>query len=229
VNPLEGVERLELLPGVEGIRVWPSDGGRCITYADTSERGLRWKCGGWISRDYIDQRIGCPGAADTMEAFWRLMHSAVKEQRRALEVQREELARENHLAAQEMYRAEERVRAAAANGRHMALRRWRGENPVPPSQRPAALRHVRNIKRLDTDQPCRVYFLVHGGEVVYVGQTASPWPSRIDSHISEGSKVFDEVWYLEVDAASLNTVESHYIRTLCPKYNTAHKPVGVAI
>ncbi|HSH44401.1 MAG TPA: hypothetical protein VK966_00960 [Longimicrobiales bacterium] len=157
-----------------------------------------------------------PGLARFMEAVWRVscrfserLRDEAEEVRRQTYEWRWEQETEIHRARQ----------AAKHHGRHLALREWRGTEPTPARERPTALRRVRGIKRLSTDQPCRVYFLVHEGEVAYVGQTSAPWPARIENHIADPDKEFDEVWYLEVDADSLGTVEARYIAELQPKYN----------
>lgn len=63
-----------------------------------------------------------------------------------------------------------------------------------------------------------VYFLCFGGEVVYVGQSASP-ASRISSHVLEGKKMFDRVYLLPVPVNDLNNIEAAFIKTLNPVYN----------
>lgn len=177
-----------------------------------------WGPGGICARDRMDETV-TPGIARFMESVWRVATRHMSD----LFAEAEELEREAYeRSRRERKRIAQEGAAARHMGRHLALREWRGTNPTPASERPAALRGISGIKRLSSDQPCRVYFLVHEGEVVYVGQTSAAWPARIESHIYEGSKEFDEVWYLEVDAASLNTVEAHYIRELQPRYNVHH-------
>lgn len=59
-----------------------------------------------------------------------------------------------------------------------------------------------------------VYFLIHEGEVVYVGRSENIL-GRIAAHISEGEKEFDSFTYLPAGPIR----EGHYIKLLNPKYN----------
>ena len=105
--------------------------------------------------------------------------------------------------------------------RDVALKKWRLRTPSTPEM-PGTLKSVKHIKRLDAVEPCHVYFLLNKNEVVYVGKTSAPWPQRILNHIKEGTKTFDDVWYLEVDPLSLDRVEMFYIKHYRPKYNVSH-------
>jgi hypothetical protein len=61
-----------------------------------------------------------------------------------------------------------------------------------------------------------VYFLIHEGEVVYVGQSVSP-AYRVREHFHD--KIFDRVLFLPTVPEELNGVEGTFIRHLKPKYN----------
>jgi len=74
-----------------------------------------------------------------------------------------------------------------------------------------------NVKKYKPYKPV-VYFLVSGLDVVYVGKTIS-LPSRIDSHLSDVSKTFDEILYVELLEDQLNEIEQKLIRFYKPKYN----------
>ena len=90
----------------------------------------------------------------------------------------------------------------------------------------------------------RIYFLLCGDEVVYIGQTQGPWPQRVCQHLYLGEKIFDAVWYFELcdhrklpkptdrdgfrwshvgDATTqrLKQMESYYIDMFQPRYNHA--------
>lgn len=66
---------------------------------------------------------------------------------------------------------------------------------------------------------CHVYFLLHEGVVVYVGQSGAAWPMRAEAHLRDKDKVFDDIWYVEVDRPSLTDVERRFIEEFQPKYN----------
>lgn len=109
--------------------------------------------------------------------------------------------------------------AKFALDRHPTLRIWRNRNPVNIEEVPQCLKNIRHVKRLEITEPSFVYFLLMEEEVVYVGQTTSPWPARILQHLKSGDKEFDDVWYLEVDRPSVSQVEAEFIRKFQPKYN----------
>lgn len=62
-----------------------------------------------------------------------------------------------------------------------------------------------------------VYFLLHKGAVVYVGQSGDAWPKRVRARLRDNDKVFDEIWYVEVDPPSLTVVERQFIEEFRPK------------
>ena len=91
----------------------------------------------------------------------------------------------------------------------------------------------------------RIYFLLCGDEVVYIGQTQGPWPQRVCQHLYLGEKIFDAVWYFELrdhgklpkptadphgfrwspvsnaTTQRLKRMESYYIDMFQPRYNHA--------
>lgn len=73
---------------------------------------------------------------------------------------------------------------------------------------------------LDVAEPirkkCGVYFLIAGGEIVYVGQSTDV-DSRVRQHALD--KDFESYHYIEVDQENLNYVESFYIIKLKPILN----------
>lgn len=82
----------------------------------------------------------------------------------------------------------------------------------------AAIPKPLSLSQLPTSNIVGVYFLWHAGLLVYVGQ--SKWlPERICQHLAEAVKVFDQVSWIECKAGRLNSMESHYIEILLPKYN----------
>ncbi|MBL8998729.1 MAG: hypothetical protein JNL44_15555 [Gemmatimonadetes bacterium] len=180
------------------------------------ERGYRWRTRhGWCSRSDVEDALGVwPGYVDAIEDLHRTVGHRIDE---LGELERRR--REEHARMWEM--AHESALSNLELGRHAQLRVWRSRNTNASQSAPSALAEVRHVKRLEVSQPCHVYFLVDHGEVVYVGQTAEPWPARILSHLKEGTKQFDDVWYLEVDRQSLLATEKVFIRRLRPRYNLA--------
>lgn len=71
-----------------------------------------------------------------------------------------------------------------------------------------------------------VYFLISGGEIVYIGETTNI-EARIEHHLSRtsehnrrrGFKEFDRAFYLEVPSAEALAYEGALIRALRPRYN----------
>jgi len=124
--------------------------------------------------------------------------------------------------------AELRARRAYQVGRKPAMIKWKkasksaaATNPPACIAKVGALREVQFD--LSDDGPCYVYFLVDGDEVVYVGQSTNIM-GRVASHEANPDKVFDRVFYIEVDRSSLGHVERKYIRELKPKYNISCLP-----
>lgn len=63
-----------------------------------------------------------------------------------------------------------------------------------------------------------VYFLIDAGKIVYVGQSKTlKW--RIETHLTEGKKVFDSVSFVRCTIDRLFEIETFYIRRIVPKYN----------
>jgi hypothetical protein len=63
-----------------------------------------------------------------------------------------------------------------------------------------------------------VYFLVKGGQVVYVGQSRCV-AGRIATHHANTSRPFDSWSWLPCDKSQLDTLERLYITALVPEYN----------
>ena len=61
---------------------------------------------------------------------------------------------------------------------------------------------------------CGVYFLVHAGAVIYVGQSINVY-ARVYSHNQSG-KVFDSFAFTPCEREELDMLESLYIHALCP-------------
>jgi GIY-YIG catalytic domain len=64
-----------------------------------------------------------------------------------------------------------------------------------------------------------VYFLVHAGEVVYVGKAINVH-ARIGTHMRDREKLFERVYVLHCDREELNALERAYIRKFQPRYNS---------
>ena len=63
-----------------------------------------------------------------------------------------------------------------------------------------------------------IYFLISDSEVVYIGQSLNIY-QRINRHLSDNKKIFDEVKFIEYEKEFLNDRESEYINLFIPKYN----------
>jgi hypothetical protein len=63
-----------------------------------------------------------------------------------------------------------------------------------------------------------IYFLLNKGEVVYVGKTINVG-NRIASHLSEGSKLFEDIYFIDVLEKQLDELEQQFIGFYKPKYN----------
>ena len=61
---------------------------------------------------------------------------------------------------------------------------------------------------------CGVYFLVHAGAVVYVGQSINVY-ARVHSHEQSG-RVFDSFAFTLCEKEELDMLESLYIHAMCP-------------
>jgi hypothetical protein len=71
-----------------------------------------------------------------------------------------------------------------------------------------------------------VYFLIHEGQVVYVGQSVD-MRRRLADHIGEGAKVFDSITFIPLPISQLNVVEARHIKRYLPRYNNC--PASQAI
>lgn len=70
---------------------------------------------------------------------------------------------------------------------------------------------------------CGVYVLYNEGIVVYAGQSVNMYV-RVQTHLSEGVKFFDEVEFIETDYASLLKKERELIELYLPMYNLTGNP-----
>jgi len=86
---------------------------------------------------------------------------------------------------------------------------------------PEELLNIRNLyclpKGIITTPP-GVYFLCKNGEIVYIGQAINV-AARITTHITEGLKDFDQIYYISCQRHRLNDLEMALIRMYKPKYN----------
>lgn len=76
------------------------------------------------------------------------------------------------------------------------------------------------LPRLTVDRCCGVYFLFHGSECVYVGQSDNVF-GRVRQHFP--SKMFDSFSWLQVAQRDLDRVEREYIEAISPRLNIAHR------
>jgi hypothetical protein len=70
------------------------------------------------------------------------------------------------------------------------------------------------------DNAPAIYFLFHGDDLVYVGQSNCP-AQRIANHLLDKVKVFDRYALLPCDKLDLLRLEAYYIDHFKPKYNKA--------
>ncbi len=194
----------------EGLSIQSWDGEE---YQYSYEKGYRWRTPqGWISRDRLEDALGVwPGYIDAVEDLFRTVAKHIRQ----LREEKEQVKREFEERWSQAY---EQLQHRMALDRHPTLRIWR-ERSRRGDDVPDCLRSVRHVRRMQAMEPCYVYFLLHEEQVVYVGQTTAPWPARIQQHMKEGSKRFDDVWYLEVDRPSLNQAERAFIGRFQPVYN----------
>lgn len=165
--------------------------------------GRVWYSQGQLCRATLERKLGAwPGYLDGIEASWDAIRNNEHRVRRSIDDNRRQL--EEHV-----------------HNRHIRLRRWRSVADANPPNELGQVSGIRRLEISDETQPGYVYFLISQGKVVYVGQTSDLWPNRIYSHLNEGMKEFDDVWYLMCDVPDLNATEKHFITLLEPKYNLA--------
>lgn len=68
---------------------------------------------------------------------------------------------------------------------------------------------------------CAVYFLIAGGEVIYVGQSTNVH-YRLSQHIYDGVILFDRYYIEPCDPSLLTTLETQYILQFKPRHNRTH-------
>lgn len=106
------------------------------------------------------------------------------------------------------------------------------ELPIPP----AVSELVKSRPQLEHDirraaQPisgltplCGIYFLLHEGETVYVGQSTNV-VARVGQHIADTRKAFDAWSYFACERDELADLERALISLLRPRLNVQYKPV----
>jgi 5-methylcytosine-specific restriction protein A len=97
-------------------------------------------------------------------------------------------------------------------GKSAVAPRRAGDSFAPEIPRPTGL------LQLPTETVSGVYFLWHGSEVVYVGQSRN-LTQRVCQHIQDAAKRFDGMSFIAVAVARLGKVERRYIEALLPRYN----------
>lgn len=208
------VEDVEIHPGGLTLKIRNEQNLEYFQQAN----GYRWRLGSaLISRMEAERFLGVwPGYLDAIEGLFRYIFKSMFDLEHELKRAHEEITER----AQKIYfQMSEELHQRSANERHPELRRWRDRSPATASIAPEKLKGIRNLKRLEISDPCHIYFLLHKGEVVYVGQTGAAWPGRIIQHLRGKQKTFDDVWYLEVDRPSLSIVERRFIDEFKPRYN----------
>jgi hypothetical protein len=79
---------------------------------------------------------------------------------------------------------------------------------------PSVLQGIHNIHEIPAAHPPGVYILMHGEEVVYVGQSINP-STRLGQHTKD--KIFDKAYLIPTE--NRLAVEAEYIQKYRPKYN----------
>lgn len=89
-------------------------------------------------------------------------------------------------------------------------------NAPPPSEPPpSSIREIEDLQQLPMNEyPSGIYFLCKDKDVIYVGQSISPF-SRVQQHGFD----FDRVYLLPIPRSELNEVESAFIKALRPSGN----------
>jgi hypothetical protein len=92
-------------------------------------------------------------------------------------------------------------------------------------QMPDELSHVSQLYRLPIEHistPPGIYFLCKQKKIRYIGQTVNV-ASRIITHMSEGLKDFDSVFFITCPRNSLSDLEISLIKYLKPELNKVYK------
>lgn len=172
----------------------------------------RWWNGGFISRNRVEDELRLwPGYLDGVESMLD-----------AMEEKTEEIEQGWLKLADEKRELEWKYNTQ----RRSLWDSWSVKNPSSGENMPECLSGVGGAERLEVVERGYVYFLIDKDKVVYVGQTKCTWPQRIDNHLREGQKVFDDVWYVGVPIKELDNVEKKYIKKFKPKYNVTNNICG---
>ena len=167
----------------------------------------KWYSDGMYNRNTLENEINA----------WPGYITAIEDMLHGIEIEQSE--KEFQLCEREnLCRKKELDIAKLRTGSFMS---WLDSNPSENKPYPKQLKKIKNIKRLNMikENPWHVYFLVYNDTVVYVGQTRAVWPSRIEQHLRDSGKVFDDVFYIPVDSDKINDVEYYYIKKFNPIYN----------
>lgn len=200
-----GVRHMEEIDGGVTLTWWD---GRLLTYCLHNGHANRWM---------LDRSRVTRTDAELELGLWRGFLDAVELCAMNLSRLRDAAHKETQEATA---RAVEEMKREARTDRHQLLTKWRYNGFATDSRQvPEAVRHVRAIKRFNGITACHVYFLLRAGVVVYVGQSGAAWPKRVDAHLNDKDKVFDDIWYVEVDRPSLCAVERRFIEEFRPEYN----------
>lgn len=68
------------------------------------------------------------------------------------------------------------------------------------------------------DEQCGVYFLIFGGEIVYVGMSTNVM-RRLEQHVRNAEISFDSYYWTPCDAKDLHRLERAYIHAFGPRVN----------
>lgn len=85
--------------------------------------------------------------------------------------------------------------------------------------------HLPTPHSLDRQKPqviSGVYFLFHGNQLVYVGQSVDVI-SRVHNHRVENIKKFTNFAHFECNRKMMDEIEKFYIYKFQPRYNIIHK------
>jgi hypothetical protein len=91
------------------------------------------------------------------------------------------------------------------------------------SSRLSELENLQQINLQELTQGRGIYFLMQNITVVYVGQSVDVF-QRVRTHVVEGAKTFNNVYFYPVPFGNLNVIEREFIKEFKPRYNIAGKP-----
>jgi hypothetical protein len=155
-----------------------------------------------------------PGELEIACRLAAVLRSAAEESRRSLTTPLELLLKEHNKSFRKSLRLS---RAIRDRGERLMARAEAmvGSSTLEP---PEAIGDVAGVRPAFGPR-IGIYFLLRGGEVVYVGQSSTSIDSRLRCHHKD--KDFDEAWWIPCQLDDLDALEARYIRRFNPILNKA--------